>query len=76
MWDVLKNILVTKLKVADDTVTPDTPREQTDLDSLGIVELSMVLDKEHGIGIREDELAAARSLKDISDLMEQRSART
>lgn len=75
MFEVLKDMLVNKLKVSPDTVTAESTPEEIDLDSLAIVELSLVLEKELGILVSEDELTEAETVGDIARLMDERSAK-
>lgn len=74
MFDDLQKILVHNLMIPAEDVSPEATPQDIDLDSLAIVELSMVLEKEWHIAIKEDEIAAAATLGDIAQLMEQRSA--
>ncbi|KOV78597.1 acyl carrier protein [Streptomyces sp. NRRL WC-3618] len=74
MFDTLKEMLVSKLKVTPETVTPDATREDIELDSLAVVELSLVLEKELGLTISDDELLEAATVGDMVRLMEERSA--
>ena len=74
MFDTLKDMLVSKLKVTPETVTPDATREDIELDSLAVVELSLVLEKELGLTISDDELLEAATVGDMVRLMEERSA--
>ncbi|MFD7712780.1 acyl carrier protein [Streptomyces sp. NPDC059785] len=74
MFEQLKEILVGKLHVPADTITPDATPGDIELDSLAVVELSLVLDKELGIRISDDELAEARTVGDIAGLMASREA--
>ncbi|MBB1244475.1 acyl carrier protein [Streptomyces durbertensis] len=75
MFDTLKDILVDKLKVSPDLITAEATPEEIDLDSLAIVELSLVLQKELGIEVSDDELTEAETVGDIVRLMDERSAR-
>ncbi|MER7394237.1 phosphopantetheine-binding protein [Streptomyces sp. NPDC000151] len=72
MFDQLKEILAGKLQVPADLITMEATPESIELDSLATVELSLVLDKELGIKISDDALAAARTVGDIVRLMEER----
>ena len=72
MYDTLRTILVDDLKLHDDDIQPDAGRELAGLDSLAVVELSMILDKRYGIAIGDDELLEAHTLADIARLMEER----
>lgn len=75
VFDTLKDILVNKLKVAPDQVTEEATPEDIDLDSLAVVELSLVLQKELDIDISDDELIEAETVGDIVRLMDERSAK-
>nr|WP_202555827.1 phosphopantetheine-binding protein [Streptomyces sp. SID4950] len=67
-------MLVSKLKVAPEQVTPEATREDVELDSLAVVELSLLLEKELGLQISDDELLEAATMGDMADLMVERSA--
>jgi acyl carrier protein len=71
----LKKILVEKLKVSPDQVTPEATKEDVELDSLAVVELSLVLEKELNITISDDELLEVPTIGEIAALMEQRSVK-
>ncbi|MGW1408710.1 acyl carrier protein [Streptomyces sp. NPDC002403] len=75
MFETLKEILVGKLKVTPEQVTPEATREDVELDSLAIVELSLVLEKELGVVISDDELLELPTIGAMAELMEQRSAK-
>ncbi|MFE7815700.1 acyl carrier protein [Streptomyces sp. NPDC057433] len=74
MFETLKEMLVSKLKVAPEQVTPEATREDVELDSLAVVELSLLLEKELGLQISDDELLEAATIRDMADLMTERSA--
>ncbi|NUT46036.1 MAG: acyl carrier protein [Saccharothrix sp.] len=73
MYETLKQILVDTLKVEPEQITPDATKDDLDLDSLAFVELSMVLGKEHGLHISDDELFDMETVGDIVALMEERA---
>ncbi|MDT0541990.1 MULTISPECIES: phosphopantetheine-binding protein [Streptomyces] len=75
MFDTLKEILVHKLKVAPEQVVPEATRDDVELDSLAVVELSLVLDKEFGIVVSDDELLEMPTIGDMARLLEERSAK-
>ncbi|MDH6110600.1 acyl carrier protein [Kitasatospora sp. MAP12-15] len=75
MFETLKEILVNKLKVTPEQVTPESTKEDIELDSLAVVELSLVLETELGITISDDELLDAETIGDMARLIEERSAR-
>lgn len=71
----LQDILVGTLKVPREQITLEATTEEIELDSLAMVELSMILEQELGIAVSDDELAAAKTVGDIVRLMEERSVR-
>ncbi|WP_320783248.1 acyl carrier protein [Streptomyces sp. CRN 30] len=75
MFEQLKSILVDKLKVSPEVVTPEATREEIELDSLAVVELSLMLDSELNLTISDDELLEAATVGDMVALMEQRGAK-
>ncbi|GHE94812.1 acyl carrier protein [Streptomyces longispororuber] len=74
MFETLKDILVDKLKVSPDRITPEATREEAELDSLAVVELSMLLDKEYGVQISDDELMEAENIGEMARMMSERRA--
>ncbi|GGL65643.1 acyl carrier protein [Streptomyces fumigatiscleroticus] len=74
MFEQLKDILAGKLHVPADSITMEATPQDIELDSLAVVELSLVLDKELCIRISDDELSGAGTVGDIVRLMEARGA--
>ncbi|MFF0014507.1 acyl carrier protein [Streptomyces sp. NPDC005374] len=75
MFEKLKEILVNKLKVTPEQITPEATLEDIELDSLAVVELSLVLETELAVSVSDDELLEAETVGDMVALIEQRSAR-
>jgi acyl carrier protein len=75
MLEQLKEILSNKLKVSPESITPDATREDIELDSLAVVELSLLLKSELGLDISDDDLLEAETVADMVRLMEERSAK-
>ncbi|MFD5556202.1 acyl carrier protein [Streptomyces sp. NPDC059578] len=75
MYDTLKDILITDLHLAEEDIRPEASRDEAGLDSLAMVELSMVLSKRIGIEISDDELLEAATVADLAHLIGQRSGR-
>ncbi|MEU2425321.1 acyl carrier protein [Streptomyces rubradiris] len=75
MFEKLKEILVNKLKVTPEQITLDATMEDIELDSLAVVELSLVLETELGVSVSDDELLEAETVGDMVALIEQGSAR-
>ena len=74
MFPQLRQIMVTQLKLSADTITPDTSLEEAELDSLGVVELSLALQSELGLEVSDDEMLAQETVGGIARLLEALSA--
>ncbi|ONI89754.1 hypothetical protein ALI22I_14805 [Saccharothrix sp. ALI-22-I] len=72
MFELLKSVMSEVLLLDVDGVRPDALREDAGLDSLAVVELSMVLSQHHGIEVTDDELFELDTVAEIVALMEQR----
>ncbi|WP_457030202.1 acyl carrier protein [Kitasatospora sp. P5_F3] len=75
MFEKLKEILVSKLKVSPEQVTPEATTEDVELDSLAVVELSLLLEAELGISITDDQLLEAETIGEMAALIEEAGAR-
>jgi acyl carrier protein len=74
MYELLKTIMIEDLQLKADEVSPDASREDAGLDSLAVVELSMVLSRRLGVEIGDDELLELDTVADIARLIQQRTA--
>jgi acyl carrier protein len=74
MYELLKTIMIEDLQLKADEVSPDASREDAGLDSLAVVELSMVLSRRLGVEIGDDELLELDTVADIAQLIQQRTA--
>jgi acyl carrier protein len=74
MYELLKTIMIEDLLLDAADVSPGASREDAGLDSLAIVELSMVLSRRLGVDIHDDELLEQRTVADVAQLIEQRTA--
>ncbi|MFI7209850.1 acyl carrier protein [Micromonospora maritima] len=75
MFEQIKAIMVRKFQLDPADVLPDASLTDLQLDSLDLVELSLVLEKELNARISDDELAEAQQLDAIVDLVAQRGAK-
>ncbi|MCW2929859.1 MAG: hypothetical protein JWM19_821 [Actinomycetia bacterium] len=75
MYELLKTIMIQDLQLDAAAVHPGASREDAGLDSLAVVELSMVLSERHGIPVTDDELFELKTVAQIAQLMEQRTPR-
>ncbi|MEV7322152.1 histidinol-phosphate transaminase [Streptomyces sp. NPDC093970] len=74
MYELLKTIMVEDLEVDADQVSPDASREDAGLDSLATFELSLALSQRLGVTITDEELFGLRTLADIAEFIEKRTA--
>jgi len=74
MYELLKTIMVEDLKLDAADIIPDASREDAGLDSLAVVELSMVLSRRLGVDIPDDQLLELATVADIARFIEQRTA--
>lgn len=72
MYDILVSILTDKFQVEPGLVSPDITPAALGLDSLFVVELSLVLEDDPGLRISFDELAEGSTLAEIAQLMQDR----
>ncbi|WP_018252064.1 acyl carrier protein [Salinispora mooreana] len=75
MFDQLRQIMATKFQLDLAEITPESTLKDLELDSLDIVELGLVMNKELGVSLSDDELLEAQSLNAIVELAQARSAR-
>ena len=71
----LKQLLITDLKLDPQRLHPELSPEEAGLDSLGIVELSVMLSDRWGIEIPDHELNAAKTLGSLDRLVGERLTR-
>lgn len=74
MYDTLKSILVDDIQLKEEDIRPDATLDEAGLDSLAMVELSIVLAKRYGIELDDDELVESATVAGIADLMAQRTS--
>jgi len=72
LYDELKSILVNDIGLAEDNIRPDATLEDAGMDSLALVELSLVLEKRYAVEISDDELDETATVAEISNLVAQR----
>lgn len=75
MFDQLRQIMATKFQLDLAEITPEATLKDLELDSLDIVELGLVMNKELGVSLSDDELLEAQSLNAIVELAQARNAR-
>ena len=72
--DQVKALLVASFGVAAKEVREDVTFAALDVDSLALVEFSLMVQKEFGVAIDEDELTAEFTVSDVVDLIEGKKA--
>lgn len=75
MSDTLETILVHTFQVSPETISRSATLDELGLDSLDVVELAMLIQKELGIRVTDDELVAAGSFGAAETLIENRRGR-
>jgi len=74
LYEQLKSILVNDLQLVADDIRPEATLEEAGLDSLGMVELSLVLSKRYGVEVSDDELVDTATVAHVADLLAQRTS--
>lgn len=72
MNERLKSLLVEELGLNPDGLHPEARVEDAGMDSLAVVELSLLLSERHGVQIGEDLLASATTVGALNRLVEER----
>jgi acyl carrier protein len=65
----LTTLLITRFGVTEDELRPDVTFAELDLDSLALVEFTMVAEKEFGVPIGEDDLTPQATVTDAVELI-------
>jgi acyl carrier protein len=74
MYELLKTIMIEDLQLNASEVSPAASLDDAGLDSLAVVELSMALSRRLGVDITDDELLELKTVADIADVIEKRTA--
>jgi acyl carrier protein len=74
MYEQLKQILASKFQINPDHIEPNSRLSELELDSLDIVELALVMEKEMGAKVSDDELIETQQLDSIAELALRRQA--
>jgi len=72
LYDELKSILVNDIGLAEGNLRPDATLDEAGMDSLALVELSLVLEKRYAVVVSDDELIETATIADIANLVAQR----
>jgi acyl carrier protein len=71
VYEELKTLLIDDLRLDENGLRPETGREEAGLDSLAVVELSMLLSDRYQVEISDEDLLEAATVADIARLLEQ-----
>lgn len=75
MYEELRALLIDDLKLKENALRPEAGREEAGLDSLAVVELSMLLSERFMVEISDEDLLEAPTVADIAHLLEQQIQR-
>ncbi|GAB2745488.1 acyl carrier protein [Kitasatospora kifunensis] len=67
-FDELKNIMIS-LGIPESDIRLDAALEDAGLDSIAVVELALVLRREKGLMVTEEEIGAAATVADVAALV-------
>ncbi|WP_330241732.1 acyl carrier protein [Streptomyces sp. NBC_00525] len=73
-FEALRKILIDELKVSADLVRPEASLEDVEFDSLTLVELTVILERDLGVDVEDHELRDLPTLADVARLLEDRVA--
>jgi acyl carrier protein len=73
MYATVENVLVETFGVDGEKVSPEATFESLDLDSLDLVELTLLIEEETGVKIEDDEVESIRTVGDAVALIEEKS---
>lgn len=74
LYATVERILVDTFGVPADDVTPDATIESLELDSLDLVELTLLIEEETGVVIEDEEVEDITTVRDAVDLVAANSA--
>ncbi|MFK0292916.1 acyl carrier protein [Streptomyces sp. NPDC090442] len=72
MYDILTCILTENFKVKPELIRPDASMQALGLDALFMLELSLILQKNHGIDMEFDDVLAAGTLEELMQAAERK----
>jgi acyl carrier protein len=75
MFQQLSEILISKFQLDVEEIDPSATLDELGLDSLDLVELALIIEKEFGARVSDDELAETQRLDAIVELVEGRGAK-
>jgi acyl carrier protein len=74
LYTTFQTVLVDEFGVPAEEVAPDATFEALGLDSLDVVELTLVLEEQTGVKLEDEELEDVRTVQDAVDKVSQKQA--
>ena len=74
LLETFRTILAGEFSVPADEITPDATFEALGLDSLDVVELTLVLEDKVGVKLGDEDLEHVRTVQDAIDKVKERQA--
>jgi acyl carrier protein len=74
MYDTLADILVNRFQVDRSEITPDVTFEDLEMDSLFLVELLLVVEKELGVKISDDAASPRDTIGRAAEVIDEQAA--
>ena len=75
IYDALKEVLVTRLRVEEDQIKPEADLfEDLGLDSIDMMTAVMAIEEQFGIEVSDDEVEGVKTLQQAVDLLTQKVA--
>ena len=75
IYEALKEVLVTRLRVEEDQIKPDADLfEDLGLDSIDMMTAVMAIEEQFGIEVSDDEVEGVKTLQQAVDLLTQKVA--
>jgi acyl carrier protein len=71
VYEELRTLLIDDLQLNESDLRPEAGREEAGLDSLAVVELSMLLTQRFSVEISDEDLLEAETIADIAQLLEE-----
>jgi acyl carrier protein len=68
--DVIRDLLVDKFGVFGTEIGADTTFEELDIDSLVLIELSVVLGRRYGVRVQDGDLISGQTIAEAAALVE------
>lgn len=75
-YDQLADILINQFEVRPDEIRPDMTFGELDLDSLFLVELGLVVKRDLGVKLSEDDATPRSTIADVAELIDSQLNKT